>query len=488
MEFREKYIKYKIKYLKMKELLGGAHKGEAHEDETRNECAHSNSTNEGEIKILTWNILDQGLESNTVPRTMDELNKNKLKEFSISEKNFDEIFKLLKPNELTIKKRENFPINLYDLLYDIYSKVHGGIINGGDKKQTRRQWIDELLIPTPLNFKYYFYNTDFINLLNYSGENTKQEMLSKIYEDIIKINSETRNWNIRSNKIKTFLLENHYHIICLQEYGSSYESTLTQDLINAGYVCLFFLNKKDNYLTSNKDKFDIDKCDGPVIFYKKDKFNVKGLTDTIVRNKIRIIDTQLVATDKLDRDDNNNYMINNENIKSIDLDKSITNNTIYPLINHRSCGFVKLVTNDGQKELLILNVHLQSGSNELNDSGIKKDSNGIYVKTKEIEVLKEVIEEHTKPTSSHNIILCGDMNLNNEKTSLLNNIGLSIITPSPDKKVTTWNATEQKYIDYILSNISDIKVSFPLCNTTDKELPTYVVPSDHLPLQAIVTI
>jgi exonuclease III len=467
-----------------------------------------------QITVVSYNILDVELESNFVPRTIDNESKKMLQNILLDNSKI--------PDNLLVSDKSKIH-TLYDLAGNLYSSAFhaGGIFEGGielKKSDARKAWGNEIAREFSKGDKITYnlrkmLTYDFIKEIRNESISFTEDDSNYIFDHILKVNNEQRKWSIRSKKIVERLKNSKADIICLQEYGNcknksmvddtiigedasegdnlkysdlnkrlsldtteqqnakTRKNTLPYELIKLGYEYRFFGYNAD---TRNGD-------DGVAIFYKKDKFSFKDHV-------------------------------------SIGMDSEVVTKyekTKKPYKSLRRAGLLVLEQPSAKNHIIICTAHLQSDSNEQENNPSDKK---YPVKSLELKAISTQLKESYNVDGYNNpaIIFCGDFNLKKDvlESSSISGLGaktfelvsepntdtekeknktpadslseakelfaLSRVEGTPEFKFTTYSSRSE-YIDYFYSNRKGI-IDTTEVYQDEKEMPNETEPSDHIML------
>jgi len=450
--------------------------------------------------VTSYNILDPELESNFIPKTMDSDLIKELQKITINEE--------LKP--ITIKSITIS--NLYELLNYIFTNYFLKLSKRKDfKKQSNEMEVISMNTEqfiNKLNFDNFFIKNNIINIIkllnnninNNININTTDEKLNTIYYKIINQN-ENRIWTNRCEHICTEIVKNNPDIICLQEYGASHflkdknNKTICEFLNGKDYNALFFLNKN-----GIKDSNDYQ---GVAIYYNRNTFQLNDND-----NHIHIHNIIIYPTDETKNIDKLKPPPANTEVKESDIyigahNVDYTENKNYT--KYRTAGFAILKHKHTQKNILFINTHLQSPTNDIDCSirsvalkNIKKTINDILENTKKLNI------------NIYQIVFCGDLNLdlntdlqrqdiiinkNENNITMIINDNMTLMQQYTNNNYTTYNNEDgYKYIDYILSNKPGTsETTYITKNESHQSDPELGIinethPSDHIPVTFKFTI
>jgi endonuclease/exonuclease/phosphatase family metal-dependent hydrolase len=406
-----------------------------------------------ELKILCYNMLDVELESNFVPRSMNQICKTAI---------------------LNTMKKDGTRVDWKNDFADKYVPFHKGF-DGIYKTDTRKLWGSE---EANRNDK----NPNIMQILNnLFGESTALELYNKMKE---------YNYPWVENRLERVfneIIKDDPHIVCLQEYGnckflpsmekresvkiigefsddinknmdSSMENeiqpgSLADKLIEKGYVYKLY-----SY-NPNKQQGD----DGVAIFYKG-------------------------AVLKPFEYDNKIY---------IDMDKGLKQQ-YKEYTTQRGCGLLELIHRATSKKIIICTTHIQSVTNE-------KVQNAPYaIRGGQLEYIKYYINKNYT-NANDLVIFCGDFNLNlnepadfeivdkfenGENPNILKRIKYN--KESDDfGLVTSYPSGRKEYIDYFFTNCGGVlSAPFKKLNELNGEtIPNSTdQPSDHIPILLTISL
>ena len=418
-----------------------------------------------QLKVLSYNILDVELESNFVPRTMNNKSKD-----AINKADF------LSGYAIPINTKTDNKMTKFEIIEEAYKPFHSGKFHKEGKSAARRVWGQE----EP------YTNGENKNLIQtlidlFGNETTDEKLPGKATELYNTIKGGNFSWvEKRLERVYQKIIENDPDIICLQEYGNCKdlpkqkggttfpknqqtdnaseitEGSLPDKLTFKGYIYKLF--------SYNPDKSNGD--DGVAIFYKGDVFE-----STVPKIYL-----------DMDKDNQENYNY---------------------YTTQRGCGLLELTIKNTKQNVIICTTHIQTLSNE-------KGPTKYEIRSGELESIKNYINEKYK-NPNDTVIFCGDFNLDLnkpadkavvddfEKDNILrrikynvnNNNNNALFSLSNDNKggddiglVTSYPSGRKEYIDYFFTNcggtvsgdyknLKDITDTIP--NGTDQ-------PSDHIPI------
>jgi hypothetical protein len=468
--------------------------------------------------VLTYNILDFNLASNTILRTMSDTHKKKL---------------------IDLVTKEN--IQKMELMYKDY--FHSDTKGKSDKNFKRKLWGENIINETSLNlFKTNFnLNLDHIKfednklkigddivqnlkmlMIEYSKDKSKVDELHNI---ILKMDKEIMDWNVRGHKIAQVIINSGADIVMLQEYGSCHEKKyqldgkdirLQDELYDNGYNHIFFLNikyKKDAP-TPEEGK------EGVIIYYRRDNFKIATLKQSLKIEERLVIDVDTVNPDydylrvfDIDETVINKeiYVKNRDNSIYTDSStgKKIQFNTNFLVANKRAVGFVKFEHIESKNKVLAITSHLLTDSYD--KYGLVKIEELKFVKNK----LEELMIAEILNPKIEGVIFGGDFNIRYTKPgkaipysdrSIFQSIyscdfdGTMIIGDRDDKKlflediiknsptdiVSSVNGTRKEWIDYIFFNNIALEKKRLIYEILEEgiTIPDNIHPSDHIPIMA----
>lgn len=487
-----------------------------------------------DFSVLTYNILDYNLASNTILRTMNIDHKEMLVGLVTEPKikEMEKSYSLYFHRDTSGKSDKNFKRKLWGAKID------------------NREDLEKLKETFKLDLSHITYENNSINIRNTDGtisivenlrmlmikyaiEKKRKELLqtellqtelsqtelskvkssaTELHEEILAFDETVMNWSVRGPKIAETIKNKNADIVMLQEYGSCHEKiysdskrmTLREDLHCFGYNCIFFLNPK--YKVGTKDG---DGRDGSAIYYKRTKFIIAPALGT----KPQIEEELIVYVNSV----NEKY----DYVRAFDIDAEVptTKHTQQNIVqnehfviepgNKRSVGFVKLKMIENDKKVLAMTVHLMTDTS---------DKLGL-VKIEELKLIKNKLAELTMvnildPTSE-GIVFGGDfntkykyedkprysdrdifqsafgcsfdglMNINNQKGERVI-ILEDIIKDNTKEIVSSVNGTRKEWIDYIYfsnNTLSKTQLDFEELNN-NIIIPDNDHPSDHIPIMS----
>lgn len=431
----------------------------------------------GELKIMSYNILDIELESNFVPRNMHKSSKD-----AILNAAADAIAKLAEE----IAKKKNDPADdayaklaeeiaagkttVADEYWKItfaepYKPFHSGDEDQKNKSETRQIWSDKNEKTVSINRK------DRKNLMAILNEQFPPDKATELYGEIAKINYP---WaENRLERVFQKIIEKDPHIVCLQEYGngknlqqiggtsfandnnSAIDAFAEKNVINKSLIQKLMYKGYDYKLYSyNPVKKNGD--DGLAIFYKGDIFENDPIKTYV------------------DMDANNQSQYT---VAKYGKDNAYT--------TQRGCALLGLKLLNGPR-VFIYTTHIQTSSNE------KKNRGSLYaIRKGELDYIKNHIQTANYQPEDI-VVFCGDFNLDLNNT---NDKGIidefDILRRQKFRSeddlglVTSYPNGRQEYIDYIFSNrqgtlSGDYKL---LSDLNGETIPNAIdQPSDHIPI------
>ena len=466
--------------------------------------------------VLSYNILDFNLSSNTVPRTMDvkSFEKiNKLDSLPIPEGKTQFSFRNDDKGR-PITGVKNILNNEYGTYYHNYTKGLGFM----DHNFKRKLWgqniksqdeydkfvsnygnVDEYKHLTFVDVNTFKFKDTIVKnlkgILDMFYENMELPNDSSIYDEIIDYDNNISAWSVRGHRVGKKIMEMNADVLLLQEYGPCHDipfetgQTLYKFLAPV-YDCIFFVNPISSKIENG----------GVAIYFKRDKFRVS--TSDSFKHELKN-DPSLSEYRKLDLKKKNAVQILVDSdtsdfkcLHTFDLDKNTKLDKPENLADRRSLGFAKLQLLDSKREVLFITAHLMTDS---------KDKDGLVKAQELLNVSNYLCDEISKGNISKEndgIVFGGDFNIifNSEGKPYGDRgifgkdftgemhlpCGINLTDTLIDKidnlsRISSVNNTRKDWIDYIFyANLIHNTTQFD--DITDIYIPNIDHPSDHIPL------
>ena len=426
-----------------------------------------------ELKVLSYNILDVELESNFVPRTMNNESKD-----AINKADF------LSGYAIPINTKTGNEMTKFEIIEEAYKPFHSGKFHKEGKSAARRVWGQE----EP------YTNGENKNLIQtlidlFGNKTTDEKLPGKATELYKKIKSGNFTWvENRLERVYQKIIENDPHIICLQEYGNCKYLPRQQEndsFTTSEKTSTFDISQ--NQLNDNKrEKHALDNS------INKDPNFVLSLPERLINDgyTYKLFSYNPVETEG---DDGVAIFYKTKNFKIssrkyyVDMDNKIKSKyEVYT--TQRGCGLLELTIDNTQQKVIICTTHIQTKSNE------KVQDDTYAIRSGELTYIKDYINE-TYTNTNDKVIFCGDFNLDLnkpadkavvdefEKDNILKRIKYNV-EHDDIGLVTSYPSGRKEYIDYFFTNcggtvskdyknLEDITDTIP--NGTDQ-------PSDHIPI------
>jgi exonuclease III len=412
-----------------------------------------------ELKVVSYNILDVELESNFVPRNMNQICIDAIA------KKFGQTPKKLKANLS----------ELYIPFFRGFEDIGGNTIS---KSESRKLWgqLEAYSNTIKNNGKDIIVKNLMQILIDTVGNeaNDGSSTATELYNIIAEYNFP---WlEGRLQRVYDKIIKDDPDIICVQEYGNcknlSEQQSGGSDVNNSfnsntnistdknqqfptGSLPDMITSKNYNYqlFSYNPEKGNGD--DGVAIFYKGNKFDLQ----------------QKVYVNM----DETNQVIYKEKYKT-----------------QRGCGLLKLKIRENGQDVIICTTHIQTTSNE------KVDGDKYAIRKGELNFIKEFIKDQkfNEQYGSKNdmVIFCGDLNLdlnNNGDKAVIDEFEQGFLTrikknSSDDDLglVTSYPSGRKEYIDYFFTNCGGVVTGdYKLKSELTETIPNKdSEPSDHIPI------